>query len=120
MDSRIPPVKRPPLKWYCFLVYFLLFASAILNFVSAVIFFVAVARVELHLIQILNLIMGFVAIGLGCYALKTRSSLYWNKKVGPARICLLYLLSAIFDLAYYVIFYWIITDYYWMFILNWN
>ncbi len=82
------------MKWYKFLIYFGLFASAVLNTFIAIMFFTGISfgkstesifklRPDLRTIYIL---FGIAYCALTILALATRSALYRKKKAGPEMI----------------------------------
>ena len=85
------------MKWYKFLIYFSLFASAVLNAISAIMYFKGASYGDsadlvydaFPGLQAIDVVCGMAFIGLAIMALVTRSALYWNKRKGPQLICAL-------------------------------
>lgn len=101
------------LKWYKFLVYFLLFASAFLNAVSAIASFTGITYeiygVSADLVygafpgmKLVDVLFGVATIGMAIMALITRHALEWNKRKGPRLLCALYVLPGVLNVLYTV------------------
>jgi len=101
------------LKWYKFLVYFLLFASAFLNAVSAIASFTGITYeiygVSADLVygsfpgmKLVDVLFGVATIGMAIMALITRHALEWNKRKGPRLLCAFYVLPGVLNVLYTV------------------
>ena len=103
--------KGPGMKWYNFLIYFLLFASAVVNTIMAIVHWsgamyegyadqVYSVFPELQLVDLAN---GIVAVILAIMALVTRSALKWNKRKGPILLCAMYIINGVSQVLYGVV-----------------
>ena len=86
------------MKWYKFLIYFLLYASAVLNAISAIMCFTGAFYDGFT--DILDFAFGVYFITFATMALQTRSELYRNKRRGPKLLCALYILNAVGGVMY--------------------
>lgn len=99
------------MKWYKFLIYFSLFASAVLNAISAIMYFTGASYGDsadlvydaFPSLQAIDVVCGMAFIGLAIMALVTRSALNWNKRKGPKLLCTLYILNAVVGVLYAVV-----------------
>lgn len=99
------------MKWYNFLIYFSLFASAVLNAISAIMYFTGAfygGSADLVYdafpgLQEIDVVCGMAFVCLAVMALVTRSALYWNKRKGPKLLCALYILNAVVGVLYAVV-----------------
>ena len=104
-----------PMGWYKFLIYFLLFASAVLNVIMAIVYFsggqytyngynissaVYAYYPGLHVVDI---IYGIAALGLAAFAIVTRNALAGLKVSGPKFVLYMYAASAAINFLYAVL-----------------
>ncbi len=98
--------KEYSMKYYKFLVYFLFFASAVINILSALNFFTG-SSLEPHKdmiylvypgLEALNICLGVAAIGFAILALLSRYALYHKKALSIKAIPCFYILSGIVHL----------------------
>lgn len=101
-----------PMNWYKFLIYFALFASALLNVISGIMTMVGsqyqglADYVYLYFgggLKALDIIMGIIQIAIAALAILTRFSLAKFEAKGPKLVMLLYLVNAVVSLFYVVV-----------------
>lgn len=97
VESKSEVASNKPLKWYKFNIYFLLFASAFLNFVDGI---------KSILEGSAYVLMGLLMIALAVYQILTRNALAKKKKKAPmmlygmyAAACLLNIISAVIQVT---------------------
>ena len=116
-----PPVsleKELPMKWYKFLIYFVLFASAILNLASGIQFLNGTAyggEAELLYdafdgLRGLDMLIGVVMILMAVFSVYTRFRLSKFCKDGPVMLMILYAVGAITLILYMVGLYAVLPD----------
>lgn len=96
------------MKWYKFLIYFALFASAIVNVLSAISHLTGsqygtdskLVYSAFPNLRALDVLFGMVFVGLAILSLVTRNALYWNKKKGPKLLCAIYAINAVINIVY--------------------
>ncbi len=113
-NESLPTVKREtceqPMKWYKFLIYFSLFASAVLNLISGVQMLTGSAYgddAELVYaffdgLKTLDVFMGLAMLALAALAIYTRFRLSGFCKNGPKMVMVLYAVDAALQLIYII------------------
>ena len=99
-----------PMKWYKFLIYFSLFAGAILNGISGLNFLTGtVYGSDSSLVysvfdglRVLDIIMGVGLLGFAVLAIYTRMRLAGYYSNAPKLICITYAASAVLNLIYII------------------
>lgn len=99
------------MKWYKCLIYFILFASAIVNAISSITYFTgavyggyAEAVYETYpALRFIDLFGGVLCLALAVFAIMIRSDLVWYRKRGPKRLCTMYVIIGIFNILYPVV-----------------
>lgn len=99
-----------PMKWFKFLIYFSLFASAVLNaisgfrFVSGTIYGESSGQIYsvFSNLKILDMIIGVVSIAFAGLAIYTRVRLAGFFANGPKLVCITYAAGAIINIVYIV------------------
>lgn len=117
-----PPVVYP-MKWWKFLVYFLLFASAVLNLFSGIgqltgsIYeetpgdgMIELVYATYPALKPVDVIVGLLTIGLAVLAIFVRQSLYKFKAIGPKLLIIMYAASCIINAVYCVAVFSIVPD----------
>ncbi len=102
------PMYYRPMKWYKFLIYFLLFFSAFSNCLSAVEYFTgwgyeggaSLVYSTFPMLRVLDIIAGVCALSLAVLAIVTRFSLARMKRSGPKLVLVLYAAGGLFTLLY--------------------
>lgn len=102
-----------PMKWFKFLIYFLLFASSVLNIFSGIAQFTGSiyettpgdGMIELvystfPALKPIDMTVGILMIALGVFAIVVRFALAKYKAVGPKLLLLLYASSCVLNLIY--------------------
>jgi hypothetical protein len=89
-----------PMKWYKFLVYFLLIASAVVNIITACAYF---ALSSLASQPILLVGAGIMSIAMGIFCLVVRSQLVKYKRSAPAKLTALYVWNIVFSVVYTIV-----------------
>lgn len=95
-----PAVYEYPMKWYKFLIYFSLFASAASSFISAITYFLNAVAISQPGFMVW---LGIFSIVLGILSLITRSELAKFKKTGPSKLITLYACNAAINAIYVII-----------------
>ena len=95
-EIKKPEIKKPEIgmKWYKFLIYFLLFASAVGNGLSAIGAFALVGMGGAY-----YLIQAFMSIALLIMALCARSGLAKHQQSGPKTLGAMYITNAVYTAA---------------------
>lgn len=118
-----PPVLQQELKmgWFKFLIYFSLFASAVLNLISGISFLTGsryggkedaeLVYETFEKLKTLDMIMGVLCIILGVLALITRFRLAKFRKDGPLTLAILYIATSIVNIIYIISFVSIIPSF---------
>ena len=96
------------MKWYKWLIYFVLFASAALNAISSITYFTgsvyggyAEAVYETYpALRFIDLFGGILCLALAVFAIMIRSDLVWYRKRSSKRLCAMYVTIGIFNLLY--------------------
>ncbi len=99
-----------PMKWFKFLIYFSLFASAATNFINAFPYFTGsmygedaeMIYIFFPEIQVLNIITGIISLCIAALAIFTRFQLAGFKKNGPNLISVLYVITIVVNVGYIV------------------
>lgn len=97
-----------PMKWYKFLIYFLLFASGILNIISGIMAMTGAQHGGLAsmvyavfgALKPIDVIFGLCAIGLGIYAIYVRFELAKLKRGAPKKLMMIYVFNCVINLVY--------------------
>ncbi|MBQ9782038.1 MAG: zinc ribbon domain-containing protein [Clostridia bacterium] len=102
-----------PMKWFKFLIYFLLFASAIVNVMSGIsqvtgmIYYDPFTETTAQAVyevfpglQVVDIIVGILSIALGVFAVVVRFALAKFKAIGPKLLTLFYAFSCIINIVY--------------------
>ena len=114
--EQVVPEKPPvvyPMKWWKFLVYFLLFASAVLNLFSGIgkltgsIYEEVPGDGSIEMVysafpalKPIDIIVGLLTIGLAVFAIFVRQALYKFKAIGPKLLIIMYAASCIINAVY--------------------
>lgn len=103
---------QKPMGWFKFLIYFSLFASAIINIINAVQFFTgdvygnsfvaAAVYLTFPAMQVLDMIYGVILIAISAFLVVTRFQLAGYKKNGPKMVVIAYVLNVVISLAYVI------------------
>ena len=96
------------MKWFKFLIYFALFAGAVLNLIGAIPYFIGSAygadSAQIYSyfkgLRTVDLIYGVLCLGLVALALVARFSLSGFKKNGPTMLYILYGANILFGIIY--------------------
>lgn len=96
-----------PMRWYKFLIYFALFAGAVLNTFSAFTYLAGMAYVDelgnnvtslqyeaYPLLQLIDIVYGILLLGVAAFGIYTRFALALYKKSGPMTLFVFYGVSA--------------------------
>lgn len=102
-----------PMKWFKFLIYFLLFASAVLNVISGLgqitgsVYADAAEGITAQMVydvfpglKPIDIFVGIMTIGLGVFAIVVRFFLAKYKKVAPTLLLFLYIASCAINVIY--------------------
>lgn len=89
-----------PMKWYKFLVYFLLIASGVVNIISACVYF---ALSSLAAQPVLIVGAGIMSVVMGIFCFVVRSQLVKYKRSAPAKLTALYVWNIVFSIVYAVL-----------------
>ncbi len=114
VDEAFEAQKRRPeygMKWYKFLIYFALFAGAIGNAISGILYLtgeVYQGKAELVYavypeMEGIGIFFGLCFVGLAVLQIVTRQSLYWNKHMGPKLLVTCYLLNTVLSIAFFAV-----------------
>jgi hypothetical protein len=118
-----PPVNtiQHSMKWFNFLIYFALFASAVLNLFNGIAVFTGShygtnGKADFFYgivsdLKTLDTFMGLATIALAVFAIYTRFRLSGYRKNGPSMITLLYILTSAVNLIYIIGLYAILPEY---------
>ena len=109
-SAPVSPESLYSMKWYKFLVNFLLWLSAIVNVIAAYNYFTGASyqgiadRIynDVKSLQSLDFFSGIAAIVFVVLAIATIISLKNYKKSGPVLLVIFYVLSSVFNLAYFL------------------
>lgn len=107
-------VYQPPMKWYKFLIYFALFAGAVLNFANGIsyitgsVYFVQtngdltadMVYMVYPSLKVINIIYGIAVIGLAAMCIVTRMKLAGYKADGPKFLYITYGVGTAIGLIY--------------------
>ncbi|MBR5239177.1 MAG: hypothetical protein IKW04_01200, partial [Clostridia bacterium] len=99
-----------PMKWYKFLIYFSLFAAAVLNLSTGIQLLTgAHYQGDAELVyevfaglKSVDMMMGIASIAFAVFALYTRFQLSGFRKNGPAVVVAFYAFSAVLNIAYLI------------------
>lgn len=98
------PVPNYPMKWYYFLIYFSLIASAVMNFITAIGTFFGILTMlsmgidEAFAPTLLTSVVSLIAsLTLGVLSISARSALAKKKESGPKSLYSIYTTSIIFN-----------------------
>ena len=99
------------MKWYKCLIYFILFASAVVNAISSITYFTgavyggyAEAVYETYpALRFIDLFGGILCLALAVFAIMIRSDLVWYRKRASKRLCTMYIVTGIFNPLYAVL-----------------
>ncbi len=102
------PMHYRPMRWYKFLIYFLLFFSAFSNLLSAVEYLFGwhyetestFVYSTFPMLRVLDIIAGVYSLSLAALAIVTRFSLARMKRSGPKLLLVLYAAGGLFALLY--------------------
>ena len=102
----------PSMKWYKFLIFFALYATAILNIIGGVsqltgtvysVTGISASDVYAYYgqgLHILDIVMGILMIGIAVFAIFVRFQLAGYKKQGPKTLLVLYVINLVVSLGY--------------------
>lgn len=110
VKSFSPPEQEYGMKWYKFLIYFALFAGAIVNFVTGIMTLsgaiYAAGGVTADMVyeyfpglETWTMIYGFALMGVAVFGIVTRFMLAKFKKSGPVCLYVLYIINALLGIA---------------------
>ena len=99
-----------PMGWYKFLIYFSLFASAVLNIISGISSITGLHYGEFNQLiyayydglKTVDIIMGFFSIALGVVSIIVRQNLAHYKKGAPLSLIGLYIASLVISVIYVI------------------
>lgn len=108
-----PPVvfvEEPPMKWFKFLIYFSLWAGAVLNAITAIGMLTgSIYGAEAELVYAvfsdlkgLDTLMGVLSLALAAFGIFTRFRLAGYKRNGPLMLMIVYIASALLNLIYVI------------------
>ncbi len=102
-----------PMKWFKFLIYFLLFASAVINVISGIsqitgmVYYDPFTETTAQIVyqtfpglQVVDIIIGILTIALGVLAVVVRFALAKFKAIGPKLLTLFYAFSCVINIIY--------------------
>ena len=101
-----------PMKWWKFLVYFALFASAVVSILNGIAYMTGsqyggygslVYEFYGSSLKVLDVIYGLICICIAIWAILTRQSLYGFKQNGPKMLLILYVLNPVVTILYIVL-----------------
>ena len=103
-----PDAMKYPMNWYKFLIYFALFASAVLNAISGIIYmtggqyegYASMVYAFYGSLKTLDIIMGILCIAVAVFAILTRFSLAKFQVNGPRNLYVLYIVNFCLVLIY--------------------
>ena len=103
-DDIFPPY-TPPMNWYKFLIYFSLFAGAVVSFLGAALSVLGIVtdlKTYLSNAPLLALEIAYMACNLvfGFFALSTRKALVQYKKNAPLMLYICYGITALSEVIY--------------------
>ena len=110
-DPRLAPQDAPVrLGWYKFLIYFALWAGAIVNLIDSLQFFtgsvlgddVEILYASYPLLKVLNLVFALLLVAYAVFAIYTRYRLAQFRRNGPACLHALYLVQLAMVLIYWL------------------
>lgn len=114
-ESAVSPLRPEyPMKWYKFLIYFSLFAGAILNILTGLQYFMGTPYVSQGVtpqdlqqayamfpsLQMIDFVYGAACVGVGIFGFFVRSALKNYEQSGPAKLYVLYACLGIFPVVY--------------------
>lgn len=107
-------IAERPMKWFKFLIYFALFASAVVNFFSGISFITGTQTSNLAGgygagfvyaifggLKVLDIIVGILSFGMVALAIYVRFQLAGYKKDGPKMLLGMYAIQLAINLIYY-------------------
>ncbi len=110
-----PPAEQHPMKWYKFLIYFSLFAGAVLNFIAAMLYITgsvypatsggqATAKLVYEVygssLKTIDVLYGIVMLALAAFCIITRFKLSGFKKGAPVFLYAVYIADVVVTLIY--------------------
>ncbi len=106
------------LGWYHVLIRFFLYAIAVLNALSSLVYFLGIPYGEFKdivyevypMLNVVNIIYGFVALGIAALCIFARQALAHRKKSGPALFYSIYITSVVSNILLFILSHIIITD----------
>lgn len=106
----VPQQPPMPMGWYKFLIYFSLFAGAVMNLITGIMMLSgshygensALVYAMIGDLKEFDSVMGIVAIGLAVFGIFTRFQLSGYKKSGPMMVMILYIAVAVYNAAYVI------------------
>lgn len=115
VQNQVPlqnPQAARPMGWFKFLIYFALFAGALLNLISSIVFLTGAAygddRGAIYLflpsLHTVDIIVGLIMLVLAGLQIYTRFQLAGYKKNGPSLVLAVYLVSILANLFYAIAF----------------
>ena len=109
-STPVQPTADTPMKWHKFLIYFSLWASAVMNVLNSFVMFTGAhyggeneARMVYNFfdgLKSVDIIMGVLFIGIAIFAIVTRFSLAKYQSKGPKQLLAVYGLNAVLTVAY--------------------
>ncbi len=117
-DETDLPKKTYPMKWYKFLIYFMLFANAVLNILYSISYFFGFSYDEYvdiiyevyPMMEITNIVYGVLSLGLAALSIFTRQALAHMKTAGPRLLYSIYITVIAANIIYYILGNIIITE----------
>ena len=92
------------LGWYHVLIRFFLYAIAVLNALSSLVY-------EFYpMLNVVNIIYGFVSLGIAALCIFARQALAHRKKSGPALFYSIYITTVVSNILLFILSHIIITD----------
>ncbi len=110
-----PPTEQHPMKWYKFLIYFSLFAGAVLNVIAAILYITgavypatsggqATAKLVYEVygssLKTVDVLYGIVMLCLAAFCIVTRFKLSGFKKGAPVYLYVVYIADVVLTLIY--------------------
>lgn len=104
------PAVQTPMKWYKFLIYFSLFAGAVLNAISGIIALTGAqydGMAELVYavfggLKVVDILMGLACLAVAAFGIYVRFRLAQFRADGPKKLMMLYIVSCLLNILYLI------------------
>ncbi len=113
MENNLNQANTPSMKWHKFLIYFSLWASAVLNVLNSFMYFTGamygsdwqIESVYSYFsgLKTIDMLFGVVMIAVAAFTIVTRFALAGYKASGPRLLSGLYLVNAIAGIVYLIV-----------------